>query len=77
MAQLVPYWLLNATSHKDYTMKKLFVAALAGITMTGLSAFACGGMTQINPPSLQLDAGPSQDQMESIVPELAGLVVLC
>jgi hypothetical protein len=58
-------------------MKKLFTSALAAITFTTLSAFACGGMTQIDPPSLQLDAGPSQDAIESVIPELAGIVVLC
>ena len=32
-------------------------AALVAISCTG-RVFACGGMTQIDPPSLQLDAGP-------------------
>jgi hypothetical protein len=58
-------------------MKKLLTGALAAISMTTLSVFACGGMTQIDPPSLQLDAGPSEDQIESVVPELAPIVVLC
>ena len=58
-------------------MKKLFAATLIAVASTSLSVFACGGMTQIDPPSLQLDAGPSEDQIESVVPELAGIVVLC
>ena len=58
-------------------MKKLFAGALASIVMTTLSVFACGGMTQIDPPSLQLDAGPSTEAIESVIPELAGIVVLC
>jgi hypothetical protein len=58
-------------------MKKLFAGALAAITMTTLSVFACGGMTQIDPPSLQLDAGPDETTVESIIPELAGIVILC
>ena len=58
-------------------MKKIFASALAAATFTGLTAFACGGMTQIDPPSLQLDAGPSTQEMESIIPELVGIVVLC
>ena len=57
-------------------MKKLFAIALAGVTMTSLSALACGGMTQINPPSRQLDAGPSNDQMESIGPELGSDIAM-
>jgi hypothetical protein len=58
-------------------MKKLFVGALTSIAMTTISVFACGGMTQIDPPSLQLDAGPSTEDIESVIPELAGIVVLC
>ena len=53
------------------------VTCLAAICMTSLSAFACGGMTQIDPPSLQLDAGPSDASVESVIPELASVVVLC
>ena len=58
-------------------MKKLFSSALIAVTFTSLSALACGGMTQIDPPSLQLDAGPSTEAIESVIPELAGIVVLC
>ena len=58
-------------------MKKFFAGALTAITMTSLSVLACGGMTQIDPPSLQLDAGPSTEAIESVIPELAGIVVLC
>ncbi len=58
-------------------MKKLFAGALIAISLTGLNVFACGGMTQIDPPSLQLDAGPSANQIKSVIPELAGIVVLC
>ena len=58
-------------------MKKLLSGALAAIAMTSLSAFACGGMTQIDPPSLQIDAGPSQQDVESVIPELRSIVVLC
>jgi hypothetical protein len=53
---------------------KLLTSALLVVSTT---VFACGGMTQIDPPSLQLDAGPSEDQIESVVPELCGIVVLC
>ena len=58
-------------------MKKLFTGALLAIASTAVSAFACGGMTQIDPPSLQIDAGPAASDIESVVPELGGIVVLC
>ena len=58
-------------------MKKLFTAAVFALSMTGLSVFACGGMTQVAPPALHLNAGPNSDQIESAVPELSSIVVLC
>lgn len=36
-----------------------------------------GGMTQIDPPSLQLDAGPADTNLQSVVDDLEGIVVLC
>jgi hypothetical protein len=36
-----------------------------------------GGMTQIDPPSLQLDAGPADTDIDSCVDTLQGIVVLC
>ncbi len=57
-------------------MKKLFTGALAAIAMTSISAFACGGMTQIDPPSLQLNAGPSNDEIDSACDDLSSIVVL-
>jgi hypothetical protein len=57
-------------------MKKLFVAVVVALSLTSLS-FACGGMTQIDPPSLQLDAGPSNTSIDSAVDQLQGIVVLC
>ena len=59
-------------------MSKLFSSLLVAVSVTGLSAvFACGGMTQIDPPSLQLDAGPADSSIDSVVDELQGIVVLC
>ena len=59
-------------------MKKLFSSLLVAASVTGLSAvFACGGMTQIDPPSLQLDAGPADVGIDSVVDDLMGIVVLC
>ncbi len=57
-------------------MKKLAAGLLVALSMTGLT-FACGGMTQVDPPSLQLDAGPSDNKIDSVVDDLQGIVVLC
>jgi hypothetical protein len=53
---------------------KLF-ASFAIAAMTGL-VFACGGMTQIDPPSLQLDAGSSDLDVHSVRNEVQGVVCL-
>ncbi len=58
-------------------MKNLLTGLVVSVSMTGLSVFACGGMTQIDPPSLQLDAGPENTELDSVVDELQGIVVLC
>ncbi len=58
-------------------MKNVLSSLVAAVAMTSLSVFACGGMTQIDPPSLQLDAGPAQMDIDSAVDELQGIVVLC
>ena len=57
-------------------MKKLFAAVLVTLSMTGF-ALACGGMTQIDPPSLQLDAGPANNDVDTAADDLQGIVVLC
>ena len=57
-------------------MKKLIAAVLVTLSMTGF-AVACGGMTQIDPPSLQLDAGAANNEVDSVVDDLQGIVVLC
>ena len=57
-------------------MKKLLTAVLVSLSMTGF-AFACGGMTQIDPPSLQLDAAAANEAVDSVVDDLQGIVVLC
>ena len=36
-----------------------------------------GGMYQIDPPSLELDAGPADMSIDSVVDDLEGIVVLC
>jgi hypothetical protein len=56
-------------------MKKLVAAALVAISFSGL-VVACGGMTQIDPPSLQLDAGSSDLDVQSVRNDVQGVVVL-
>ena len=34
--------------------------------MSGVNAFACGGMTQIDPPSLQLNTGPAAEDVNNL-----------
>jgi len=59
-------------------MKKLFAALLVAVSLTGVTGvFACGGMTQIDPPSLQLDAGPADTTVDSVADRLQSIVVLC
>ncbi len=54
---------------------KLVIAALFALSFSGL-VFACGGMTQIDPPALQLDAGSSDLDVQSVRNDVQGVVVL-
>ena len=54
-------------------MKKLIVALSLLVAPVAL---ACGGMTQIDPPSLQLDAGSSGLDVHSVRNEVQGVVCL-
>ena len=56
-------------------MKKFATSLFVALSFTGL-VFACGGMTQIDPPSLQLDAGSSDLDVHSVRNEVQGVVVL-
>ena len=56
-------------------MKKIATSLFVALTFTGL-VFACGGMTQIDPPSLQLDAGSSDLDVHSVRNEVQGVVCL-
>ena len=56
-------------------MKKIATTVLFALSFTGL-VFACGGMTQIDPPSLQLDAGSSDLDVYSVRNEVQGVVCL-
>tara|TARA_B100000965_G_C19156103_1_gene568217 strand:+ start:332 stop:574 length:243 start_codon:yes stop_codon:yes gene_type:complete len=65
----------EARSQSEIVMKKLFAGVLVALSMTGL-VFACGGMTQIDPPSLQLDAGQADLDLKSVVEDIEGVVCL-
>ena len=56
-------------------MKKIVTTLLLAVSITGV--FACGGMTQIDPPSLQLQTGPSDVPVESILEEIDEVLVIC
>ena len=56
-------------------MKLFATAALVVASFTGLT-FACGGMSQIDPPSLQLEAESGDLDIHSIRNEVQGVVVL-
>ena len=58
-------------------MKKIVAALLVAVSVSGLNVFACGGMTQIDPPSLQLQTGPSETPVESILDEIDEVLVIC
>ena len=56
-------------------MKKFVAFLLVAVSVSG--AFACGGMTQIDPPSLELRTGPSDTPIESILEEIDEVLVIC
>ncbi|MBX3470716.1 MAG: hypothetical protein KF878_36840 [Planctomycetes bacterium] len=58
-------------------MKKIVAALLVAVSVSGLNVFACGGMTQIDPPSLMLQTGPCETPMESILDEISEVLVIC
>jgi hypothetical protein len=59
----------------ENNMKKLIAGVLVALSMTGF-VFACGGMTQIDPPSLQLDAGQADLDLKSVVADIQGVICL-
>lgn len=54
---------------------KTFYAFFVAFSMIGVNA--CGGMTQIDPPSLQLQAGPGDQPVESILSQIDEVLVIC
>ena len=77
MTLQITIFIMNIKQHHilETTMKKLIGSALVALSMTGL-VFACGGMTQIDPPSLQLDAGQADLDLKSVVEDIEGVVCL-
>jgi hypothetical protein len=58
-------------------MKKILTAVVVAGSFAGLNAFACGGMTQIDPPSLTLSSGSDDTPNESVLTYLAEAIVVC
>jgi hypothetical protein len=58
-------------------MKKIVAALVVAGSLAGLNAFACGGMTQIDPPSLQLQTGPGSATGQSVLGYADHQVVVC
>jgi hypothetical protein len=58
-------------------MKKIVAALLVAVSVSGMNVFACGGMTQVNPPSLEIDVGCPDDSLESIIEEIDACLVIC
>jgi len=58
-------------------MKKVLTAVVVAGSFAGLNAFACGGMTQIDPPSLTLQSGSEDAPIESVLEFLDENVVIC
>ncbi|MCO5168533.1 MAG: hypothetical protein M9894_19510 [Planctomycetes bacterium] len=65
------------TYESETAMKKIVAALLVAVSVSGLNVFACGGMTQIDPPSLMLQTGPSEQPLESILDEISEVLVIC
>ncbi len=60
---------------KGVNMKKLLTAVAVCLSTAGI-ALACGGMTQVDPPSMYLDAGAADESSDSAVDDSDGVCVL-
>jgi hypothetical protein len=59
-------------------MKKLMMAALFAVAVTvGTTVHACGGMATVDPPTLQLEDGPSAPPIESVLNDLGKVFCIC
>ena len=57
-------------------MKKLALSLVLAVSF-GVHAFACGGMTQIDPPSLHLQQGPCDVAIEDALSDITQTLVIC
>ena len=65
-------------TNKGNTMKRFFSALIVAACFSGLQAFACGGMTAINPPAIGMPNGESALDIEgSVLSDLQTGVVIC
>lgn len=55
----------------------LIILAVILVLILSVRANACGGMTQIDPPSLQLQVGPCDGPPESILDDIEEFLVIC
>ena len=62
---------------EEGAMKKLIGAVVVAASVAGLNVFACGGMTQIDPPSLQLNSNSVEAPVESVLEDLEENLVIC
>ncbi len=58
-------------------MKKIMSAVLVAIVATSVNVVACGGMTQIDPPSLHLQQGPCDVAIEDALSDITQTLVIC
>ena len=58
-------------------MNKIVAALVVAGSMAGVNVFACGGMTQIDPPSLQMNTGPANPSGTSCLGYADHQVVVC
>lgn len=56
-------------------MKNLIVAAL--LVVGASVSHACGGMTQVDPPALELPSGPIDGPPDSILDSIEDSLVIC
>ena len=57
-------------------MKKFFTSILVAVSFSGL-VFACGGMTHVTSPSMNVTTEESTTTVESVVDHLQPIVVMC
>ena len=69
--------LVWGVTNKETPVKKLIGSVIVAASVAGLNVFACGGMTQIDPPSLQLNSNSVEAPVESVLEDLEENLVIC